>query len=171
MGYRKISDYVVSVFGRTGAITAQAADYAAFYAKFTAPTLVTPIFTGLGTVSGVTCYTWRIGPLLFFEYAFTSGISTATEARASLRYNDGTGEVDVTAASNYPALQVIGAGASDSGVSPYVAIIEASKAYMCFGVQDGSGGSRAGLAKRNADSLFANGWKSSFSGFVRIQGW
>ena len=171
MGYRKISDYVVSVFGRTGAITAQAADYAAFYAIFTAPTLVTPIFTGLGTVSGVTCYTWRIGPLLFFEYAFTSGISTATEARASLRYNDGTGEVDVTAASNYPTLQVIGAGASDSGVSPYVAIIEASKAYMCFGFQDGWGGSHAGLSKRNADSLFANGWKSSFSGFVRIQGW
>ena len=32
MGYRKISDYVVSVFGRTGAITAQAGDYSALYA-------------------------------------------------------------------------------------------------------------------------------------------
>lgn len=31
MGYKRISDYVVSVFGRTGAVTAQAGDYAAFH--------------------------------------------------------------------------------------------------------------------------------------------
>ena len=139
------------------------------YIGITSPVAWTPTFTGFGTVSGVTAYSWRVGSCLFFEIRFTSGTSTATEARISLGYNGTDG--NVTTASTYPALQAVGYGGSDTGTSPFVMLAEASKTYLTIGIQDGSGGTRAGISKRNGDALMASGWVFSVSGNVRIQGW
>lgn len=135
----------------------------------TAPVAWVPTFTGFGTVSGVTAYSWRVGSCLFFEIHFTSGTSTATEARISLGYNGTNG--NVTTASTYPTLQAVGYGGSDTGTSPFVMLAEASKTYLTIGVQDGSSGTRAGISKRNGDALLASGWVFSVSGSVRITGW
>ena len=135
----------------------------------TAPAAWTPTFTGFGTVSNVNARSWRIGAELFFEITFTSGVSTATEARVSLGFNGTDG--NVTTASNYPTLQHVGDGVSNTATYGTVLLAEASKTYLCFGIQDGAGGARAGLSKRNGDALFANGWVNTLRGSVRIQGW
>ena len=135
----------------------------------TAPAAWTPTFTGFGTVSNVTAYSWRVGSVLHFEVRFTSGTATATEARVSLGFNGVDGSV--TTASNYPTLQHVGDGVSDTGTSAFALLAEPSKTYLCFGIQDGTGGTRAGLSKRNGDVLSANGWVNTLRGSVRIQGW
>lgn len=135
---------------------------------YTAPASVTPTFTGFGTVSGVNCYTWRVGAYLYYELVFTSGISTATEARFGLRYNSGSGEVDVTTASSYPTLQIVGIGGGNTQVTPLYALAEAGKTYLAIGY---SAAADAPLVKRNANLFSASGWVTSFSGAVRIQGW
>jgi len=136
---------------------------------YTAPASVTPTFTGFGTVSGVTAYTWRIGAILFFEIRFVTGTTTGTEARIGLRHNPGSGEVDVTSASTYPTLQVIGNGQNASNTANYPALIEASKTYFCVGVQ--SVGVTGGLAKALGSTVSGNSVAVSFCGSVRIQGW
>lgn len=139
------------------------------YPVYTAPASVTPTFTGFGTVSGVTAYTWRIGAILFFEIRFVTGTTTGAEARIGLRQNPGSGEVDVTSASTYPTLQVIGNGQNASNTANYPALIEASKTYFCVGVQ--SVGANAGLVKAVGSTISGNSVAVSFSGAVRIQGW
>ena len=138
-------------------------------AKVTSPVSWTPTFTGFGTVSGVTAYSWRVGSMLHFEITFTSGTSTGTEVRVSLGFNGVDGSV--TTASTYPALQQVGDGSSNTGTSPYTVLAEASRTYIMMGVQDGSGGARAGFSKRNGNVLAASGWITSIRGAVRIQGW
>lgn len=165
------NDAVTSVHGRTGGVTAQAGDYSAFYAdqsKFTAPASVTPVFTGLGTVSGVTAYTWRIGAELHFEITFTSGTTTNTEMRIGLRHNPGSGEVDVTTAANIPTLQICGVGAFNGGQASYVVLAEPSKTYVTFGFS--YAGQQAALNKLNGSSI-GSGVVGSYKGSVRIQGW
>jgi len=135
---------------------------------YTAPASVTPTFTGFGTVSGVNCHTWRVGAYLYYEIVFTSGVPTATEARVGLRYNPGSGEVDVTTASSYPTLQIVGIGGGNTQVTPLYALAEASKTYLAIGY---SSATDAPLVKRNAAIFSASGWVMSFSGAVRIQGW
>lgn len=142
---------------------------------YTAPASVTPTLTGFGTVTGLTAYTWRVGAYLHFEYTWTNGTVTATEARASLRYNPGSGEVDVTSASTYPTLQVVGHAASSAGPAAggtgfgnTIVLAEASKSYVTFGAQ--IDGIIAGLGKRGGDA-FANSAVMSARGAVRIQGW
>lgn len=138
-------------------------------AIITSPASVTPVFTGLGTVSGVTAYTWRIGSELYFEITFTSGTSTATEMRIGLRHNPGSGEVDVTTASTYPTLQICGVGAFNGGQGCYVVLAEASKTYVTFGFS--YAGSQAALNKLNGSSVTSAGGVGSYKGSVRIQGW
>jgi len=145
------------------------------YSVYTAPASVTPTLTGFGTVTGLTAYTWRVGAMLFFEYRWTNGTVSATEARASLRHNPGSGEVDVTTASTYPTLQIVGSGATSGGPASggtgngnTVILAEASKTYVTFGAQ--IDGIIAGLVKRTGD-VFANSSVMSIRGAVRIQGW
>src|SRR5690606_19435168 len=47
-------------------------------------TAYTPSFTGFGTVSGVSAWHKRVGSNLLLKWVFTSGTTTATEARMSL---------------------------------------------------------------------------------------
>ena len=133
----------------------------------TTPVSWTPTFTGFGTVSNVNARSWRVGSLLHFEIAFTSGIATTTEARISLGFN-GTNN-NVTSASTYPTIQAVGGGGSSSQNDRYyTALIEASKQYITIGMFDAS---NSALTKRNADSLAVSGWFVALSGAVRIEGW
>ncbi len=136
---------------------------------YTAPASVTPTFTGFGTVSDVNCRTWRVGALLFFEYSFVSGIATVTEARMGLRYNPGSGEVDVTTVSTYPTVQPVGGGGADSQPDRYyTALAEASATYLTIGMFEAT---NSALTKRQANALAVSGWRVSLSGSVRVQGW
>ena len=133
----------------------------------TTPVSWTPTFTGFGTVSNVNARSWRIGAELFFEITFTSGVSTATEARVSLGFNGTDG--NVTTASNYPTLQHVSVISQTTGDLPVLrCLVEDSKTYLVFGV---SGPGTSPLAKRNGDVVASNGWVLSFKGSVRIQGW
>lgn len=133
----------------------------------TAPVAWTPTFTGFGTVSGVTAYSWRVGAELFFEITFTAGTVTNTEARVSLGHGGTDG--NVSSASTYPTLSVCGNCLSDSNTAVYYALTEASKTYITFG-QANPGGT-AGLVKRDASAIFNNGTVVSIKGSIRVQGW
>jgi len=139
------------------------------YSVYTAPASVTPTFTGFGTVSGVTAYTWRMGAMLHFEIRFTAGTPSGTEARIGLRYNPGGGEVDVTSASNYPTLQASGLFLKSSTTGNCYTLIEASKTYLTVGLQ--SEGTNAGLNKVFGNAAVTASESVSMVGSVRIQGW
>ena len=137
----------------------------------TAPAAWTPTFTGFGTVSNVTAYSWRVGALLFFEIRFTSGTTTNVEARISLGFNGTDG--NVTTASNYPTLQIVGKGATANGSGgtgggSAVVLAEASKTYITFGVAITN--LVVDIDKANGDR-FTSSQPQMFCGCVRIQGW
>jgi len=142
--------------------------YAPIATVITAPASVTPTFNGLGTVTSITAYTWRVGSCLFFEVRGTAGTVTASEMRIGLRYNPGSGEVDVTTASTYPTLQLVGNMQSGTNTANYPILAEASKTYVTIGQQ--SVGTTAGMAKQ-LGSILSNSSVFSASGCVRIQGW
>lgn len=129
------------------------------YMAQSAPVSYVPTITGFGTVSAVTAYYWYSagGSVGNFEIIFTSGISTAVEARASLPF---------TSASTYPTLQTCGGVLVDSGTATYAAMIEASKAYIVFSRQ--TDGGAVGLAKRNGNMIASNGETVSIRGTVRL---
>lgn len=131
----------------------------------TSPVSWTPTFTGFGTVSGVTAYSWRVGSCLHFEYRFQSGSSTSTEARVSIGFNGTDG--NVTTANSYPTLQVIGHGAISNSVHSFVVMAEASKTYITFGLSEVYNL----LVKRNGSDIANSSSVFSFKGSVRIQGW
>ena len=133
----------------------------------TAPAAWTPTFTGFGTVSNVTAYSWRVGSELFYEIYFTSGTPTGVEARISLGFNGTDG--NVTTASTYSTLNMVGfGGGSNSAVGIYC-LAEASKTYITFGRLQST--SAFPLAKNlGTDFVVASG-NYSVKGSVRIQGW
>ena len=136
-------------------------------AYITSPVAYTPTFTGFGTVTSITAYSWRVGSELRFEIIGTTGTVTATEARISIGYNGTDG--NVTTASTYPTLQALnGSVAINSDAQSVQGLVEASKAYITFGVLGGGVGM---LSKRNGNSLITSGGIISVSGSVRIQGW
>ena len=158
-----IGDSAASFAGKKVTLT----ELFAQFPPVTAPVAWTPTFTGFGTVSNVNARSWRIGAELFFEITFTSGVSTATEARVSLGFNGTDG--NVTTASNYPTLQHVSVISQTTGELPVLrCLVEASKTYLVFGA---SATGFSPLAKRNGDVIVANGWVLSFKGSVRIQGW
>lgn len=124
------------------------------------PSSFTSTLTGFGTISGLTSYYWTSngGKVGHFEITFTSGTSTAVEARASLPW---------TSAADYPTLAVCGVGAASNNVSGagVVALIEPSKAYITFGLAREA--TTNGLEKRNGDA-FGNSNTISISGRIRL---
>ena len=158
-----IGDSAASFAGKKVTLT----ELFAQFPPVTAPVAWTPTFTGLGTVTGITAYSWRIGGVLFFEVRGVTGTTQATEARMSLGFNGVDG--NVTSASNYPTLQVVGNMQNASNTGNYPVLIEASKTYVTFGIQ--TPGVNAGLVKRNGDTISGNTATFSLFGAVRIQGW
>jgi hypothetical protein len=130
----------------------------------------TPTFTGFGTPTNVDFKSRRVGDTLEVEGYFTSGTSTATQARITLGYGGANANVvtDSTKASGH----IVGAGTSNRfsattifGVYP---IANASSNYLLFGIQSSTTG---GLSAANASSIASSGEYFSFFASVPILGW
>ena len=109
----------------------------------------TPTFTGFGTPTAVE-FEWRqVGANYEIRGKFTSGVSTATEARISLP----NGAVSA-GTSIIPSIQYVGSGVkSTSTASMFTVLIEPSVSYVTIGLQNvGS----AGLTKQNGSSLITS---------------
>jgi hypothetical protein len=136
-----------------------------FYPTYTTPASETATGTGFGTITSLNYKTSRDGAFLNGEFTFTTGTTTATEARFELKHAGGS----VTSAADYPTLFACGVAFNASNTAAYPVLIEASKTYVTFGVQ--APGSSAGLVKRNGDTVSGNSVVISGNFSVRITGW
>lgn len=125
-----------------------------------------PVFTGFGTAASVSIWTKRDGDTLKIRGYFTSGTSTAVEARMTM-IHDG---VAVTSdATKVAAIQIAGPGIPSAvTATSYYVLIESSKNYVTFGLQNAS---VAGLTKANGNGFLTAGTKFSFTAEVPISGW
>lgn len=124
---------------------------------------VTPTFTGFGTVTNIEVYSRRDGDCLEMQGNFTTGTTTATEARISLAYRSGT----VTSYA-IPSIRLAGTMVfSSSAAAIGTTLIEPSVTYLTIGTQDASA---AGLTKQNGNT-FSSSSKFSFWARVPIAGW
>jgi hypothetical protein len=135
------------------------------YPTYTTPTSETATGTGFGTITSLNYKTSRNGAFLNGEFTFTTGTTTATEARFELKHAGGA----VTSAADYPTLFACGVAFNGTNTGAYPVLIEASKTYVTFGVQ--AAGSSAGLVKRNGDTVSGNTAVVSGKFSVRITGW
>lgn len=127
----------------------------------------TPTFTGFGTVTGISFYSKREGDSLRIRGTFTSGSSTATEARITLGYNGV--DASVTSSSNLPTTSFAGVGIYNSASANFpIILMEPAKTYFTFGIQ---GASNAGLTKVNGNDLTGSGTKISFQALIPINDW
>lgn len=132
----------------------------------------TPTFTGLGTVTYVSFRSRKVGSNLEIEGVATVGTTTATEARISMGFDGGNGNVN--AANNY---QISGSNLGnpvgrkvDNTNHAYnvVALCEPGLSYLTFGALDSSNN---GLTKYNGTDVFVPGQIISVNASIRIQGW
>jgi hypothetical protein len=113
-------------------------------------TSYTPTFTGFGTATSIE-FQWRQnGQNVDVRGKFTSGTSTAVEARVSLPNSYTSASTSII-----PSIQVAGVGAFsvNFGGEPTV-LIEPSVSYMTFGLQDST---RNGLTKVTGSGLLSSG--------------
>lgn len=121
----------------------------------------TPTFTGFGTVTNINCFYKTVGgDTIEIQGRFTSGTSTATEARISLPggYTSNS--------TNVPVLLLAGSFtySSASAAQGYM-LIEQSVTYMTFGL---SGAVNAGLTKVQGSTLVGAGVDISFRATIPI---
>jgi hypothetical protein len=123
----------------------------------------TPTFTGFGTPTNVN-FTWcRAGNRIKVMGKFTSGTTTAVEARISLPNSL------VSDSSLITSLTMCGTWCFDPVGSSYqMVLIEAGVGYVTFGHQDASTG---GLVKRNGNVLISNSNLMSLNFEFGISGW
>lgn len=127
----------------------------------------TPTLTGVGTATNVSFYSRRVGSNLEIRGKFTTGIATATEARATLGY-DGTNG-GITSSADIATIELCGNGArSSAGALLDSVLIEPSVGYVTFGYQ--SSGTTS-LTKQNGSTVFGTGLTYSFCASVPIDGW
>lgn len=134
------------------------------------PTAYTPTFTGFGTVTNINFRSWRVGPMLYVLGFFTTGTTTATEARISIGFGGTDG--NVTTGSSLPTILMAGSMTGDTVSTTffgnYSILMEASKAYMTMGVNSSV---RNGLSKVNGNTGFANTTDHSLFAAFPIAGW
>lgn len=123
-------------------------------------TSYTPTFTAFGTVSGVDIQWKRDSDTLKLRGKFTSGISTASEARMSLP----SGLTSASDSIRVAGLGVINAATADT----WTVLCESGVSYVTFGRQSAS---LAGLTKQNGNNCLSSGNILSFNAEVRIAGW
>lgn len=135
----------------------------------TDPVSVTPTFTGLGTVTSINIRSWREGAYLNMEGNFTSGTTTATEARISLAFNGGT----VTSSSILPTgTSIIGNWVRGTSAANHGGMIlaEANVAYVTF--SDSTVFSNtASDATSKTQGPMGNNTLTSFFFSIPIAGW
>lgn len=124
----------------------------------------TPTFTGFGTVSTQSFWWRRVGDSVEITGKFTSGTSTATEARISLPNSL------VSDSTKLPAIRGVGHFVQGQAGASFVEVLaESNVSYVTFGVQ--AGGGSGGLTKVTGSSLTANGIEQSIQAIVPISGW
>ena len=124
----------------------------------------TPTLTGFGTPTSVEFQYRRVGSDCEIRGKFTSGTSTATEARVSLPSGLSTPSTSVI-----PSIQICGASTiSASSATGYLMLVEPSVTYLTFGQQSGT---QNGLTKRNGDTVVTSGQTYTFFAKVPIAGW
>lgn len=124
----------------------------------------TPVFTGLGTVTGSSCFYRLVGDTLQVKARFTVGTTTATEARVSFP----TGFT--ASSSKLPStLALVGnlLHANAGSINTLAVYAERSVGYFTFGYRDGS---QAGFAKLNGSSTFVSSTVSGFFAEVPLDG-
>lgn len=128
----------------------------------------TPTFTGFGTASAIFIESRRAGDTLHIRGKFTSGTSTAVEARMTLGFNGTNGNV-TSDATKVPSIQLAGyCGQTLTGANSIVTLIESSIGYVTFGLQSAGG---ASLTKANGSTLITSGNSLSIMAEVPISGW
>ena len=123
----------------------------------------TPTFTGFGTATNIE-FEWRqVGENAEIRGKFTSGTSTAVEARVGL-------PAGLTSAGTaiIPSIQTIGyAQTANVGAASFSILAEPSTTYVTFGIQSAS---QAGLTKQNGSTVIATSGVVSFSASVPCAG-
>lgn len=130
----------------------------------------TPTFTGMGTPSNVQFWSRRVGDVLEVRGRFTSGISTATEARITLGYNGINANVN-SSATVINSIQLTGyavVSAGDPNNTQFCPLIESNVGYITFGLQSGTTG---GLSKVTGGTLISSGTTMSLYAFIPVTTW
>lgn len=125
----------------------------------------TPTFTGWGTPTSVSAYSWREGKFLCGHVYFVSGTSTGVEARITIGFAGAS--ANVTTASTLPTLSLCGVGATARTTPDYMQVFqEASKTYLTFACANAA---VAALAKSTGNQFPVTGISYTFK--VPIEGW
>ena len=127
-------------------------------------TQYTPTFNGFGTPTSVECFYRRVGSDLEISATFTSGTSTAVEARVGLPAG-----FTSQGSPRIVNIQVAGSGGfSVAGANQYIPLIEPSVTYLTLGIQSATAAALTKIASTN--SYVASGQRLSFTARVPIVG-
>jgi len=126
-------------------------------------TSYTPTFTGFGTVTSPECQHSRVASNLLLRCKYTTGTTTATEARISLP--SGLTSADTT---KIPSIALAGTNSVNATIAGSLTVlIEPSVTYITLGKQSGT---ENGLVKRNGND-FPSSTTFSLEARIPIQGW
>lgn len=149
-------------------VSAGAGALPAFQTVITDWVAYTPTLTGFGTPSSVQIYSRRVGDTLEIRGRFTSGTSTAVEARMTLGYAGSNANV-TSSNTKISSIQYAGyATLSSVTTTQNNTLIEANTGYITFGIQNAS---QAGLTKANGNSILGTGVSYSFIASIPIDSW
>lgn len=129
----------------------------------------TPTFTGFGTVSTSSFWWRRVGDSLEIQGKFTSGTSTATEARISLPNSV------ISDSTKVPAIRAVGEyfrGGSANSNHGGAVLVESGVGYLTLGHQYAFGSNSVDpLAKATGDTVLSSTEIGSVRAVVPISGW
>lgn len=126
--------------------------------------LYTPVFQGFGTPTNIECYESRENEYLNIDCKFTTGTTTAVEARVGLPGSllSATLTQGIRMANNGTTVNT-----SSTSTGRVFPLIESGVNYITFGNQDGG----SGFTKINGTTYFGSSQAISFSARIPIQGW
>lgn len=125
-------------------------------------TLYTPTTNGFGNIASVAVYWRRVGDSIQLRGRFTTGTTTAAEARV----NFPTGLVS---ASTISTVELAGTwGRGDTGAAYFTTLMEPSVSYVTFGFQTTGNDS---ITKQNGSAIVASGKVVTINASVPIAGW
>ena len=127
----------------------------------------TPTFNGFGTVSAVAMFWRRIGDSIEIQGKFTSGTTTAVEARVSFPAGATSAGTD-----KIPTIRLVGQTQTNtttgSGISIFNTLVEPSVTYLTFGYRDSA---NLPLTKQLGTLTGGIGQATSLYALVPIAGW
>ena len=129
----------------------------------------TPTFTGFGTPTNVAMYWRRSGDSIEIKGRFTSGSSTATEARVSFPsgLTSDSAKISTIEICGAGEINTIGSLGQNIGVS-YAVLSEPSVGYVTFSARSSG---NTGLSKLTGNSILSSGSILTFFAQIPILGW